>query len=133
MLKERYIAELCNLEKFKNSLDAYLRNSQISDSKIQDIELATEELLVNIINYSYPHAKGFVELNCSLQKDILILKIIDQGTPFDPTKSPHPGNNASLEERSRGGMGIHLAKSLVNEMSYQRDENKNILSLIVNI
>jgi serine/threonine-protein kinase RsbW len=133
MLKERYIAELYNLEKFKNSLDAYLRNAQISDSKIQDIELATEELLVNIISYSYPHSKGFVELNCSLQKDILILKIIDEGTHFDPTKSQILVHNGSLKEKSLGGMGIHLAKSLVNEMRYQRDGNKNILSLIVKI
>ena len=131
MLKTRYTAELCNLEKFKDVLDENLRNSQIENSRIPDVELAVEELIVNIINYSYPGNIGSVELLCEIEKDKLIIKIIDEGVPFDPVKSPDPERDVPLKERTRGGMGIYLSKSLIDEMRYKREDNKNILSLTV--
>ena len=128
MLKKRYTAELENLRAFKDALDDYLRTQQIADSRIVDIELAVEELIVNVINYSYPDSTGSVELLGEKNDNNLIFRIIDEGISFDPTKSTKPELDAPIEERSRGGMGIYLAKSLIDNMTYQRDEGKNVLT-----
>jgi serine/threonine-protein kinase RsbW len=129
MLKIKHTAELCNLRAFKDALNEYLRKHQISDARIADVELAIEELIVNVMNYSYPDSTDTVELLCEKDENNLIFRILDEGIPFDPTKSPDPELDAPIKERSKGGMGIYLAKSLVDKMSYRRDGNKNILTV----
>ena len=129
MLRIKHTAELKNLRTFKDALSEYLRTQQIPDSRIADLELAVEELIVNVMNYAYPDSKGTVELSCEKHYNKLICRIMDEGIQFDPTSLAKPELNAPIEDRSRGGMGIYLAKSLVDEMTYQRDGDKNVLTV----
>ena len=131
MFITKHPAELANLRVFKDGLDRYLQKLQIPAEKIQDIELAVEELLVNVMLYGYPEISGDIELRGEDNEQELIFQIIDQGVPFDPTSVASPELDGPIENRIQGGMGIYLAKSLVDGMKYQRCENKNILTLII--
>ncbi len=133
MFTIKQTAEISNLRMFKDSLNDFLEDKGIPESKISDIELAVEEFLVNIINYSYPDSTGLIELSSEINNNQLIITIIDEGIPFDPTKSSEPDLESPIHERTEGGMGIYLAKKLLDQIQYKRTYNSNILSLTVNL
>lgn len=94
------------------------------------INLVLEEVVSNIIFYAYkdtlPH---LLSLEVLLFETYLCLRIIDDGIPFDPTKKEPADISLSTEEREIGGLGILLVHQLMDTVRYQRDKNKNILTL----
>ena len=94
------------------------------------VNLALEEAVTNVMLYAYPgqnDGKVFVEF---VKDDKLIFTITDSGIPFDPTQQAEADIYLSAEERSIGGLGIHLVRQLMDEIRYERIDNKNILTLV---
>ncbi|MBI4651633.1 ATP-binding protein [Candidatus Desantisbacteria bacterium] len=100
------------------------------DAALNQIHLASEEVLINIINYAYPDKPGDIEISYEIENGQIIIEISDSGLPFDPLKKPDPDITLSLEERDIGGLGIFLTKKIMNEVIYRRENNKNILTMI---
>ena len=103
-----------------------------SQKKIKEIELATEEALVNIINYAYKDDIGDVKITCK-QDGIkhFIIEIVDTGRDFDVLSKEEPDTTSDINEREIGGLGLFIMKKLMDEIRYHREEGKNILTLIV--
>jgi anti-sigma regulatory factor (Ser/Thr protein kinase) len=59
----------------------------------------------------------------------LVASVIDDARPFNPLEAPKPNLDAPLEDRELGGLGIHLVRSLMDHVSYSRDEDKNVLTV----
>lgn len=97
--------------------------------KIGKIELALEEALVNICNYSYPEEPGNAEVSCKQDNRRFIIEIVDSGIPFDMTSLPAPDVTSSIEKRKIGGLGIFLIKKMVDGVKYRRKGSLNILNL----
>jgi len=94
------------------------------------IELITEEVLVNIIDYGYSDDTGKIYIDCSLEGDTLKLVVSDEGMPFDPVaNAKHIDIEAPLEERTYGGYGIFFILRVMDEVNYKRVEGKNILTM----
>jgi sigma-B regulation protein RsbU (phosphoserine phosphatase) len=55
--------------------------------------------------------------------------ITDNGIPFDPTAAPEADTTSSVEDRSIGGLGIHLMRSLMTSITYRRTATANKLLL----
>ena len=128
-------AVLDNLDQAVDFIAAEAQQIGFDKREINKICLASEEILVNIINYAYKGKKpGTFELDCSAIKDKntgMKISVIDSGIPFDPlADAPSAGTHLPVEERSIGGLGIHLVKSIMNKMSYERKGEKNVLTLI---
>jgi anti-sigma regulatory factor (Ser/Thr protein kinase) len=95
------------------------------------IQTASEEALVNIINYAYPDKEGNIEINYDASDNKRsVIEIIDCGIPFDPLTLPKPDINASIEDRKIGGLGIYMMRKIMDEVNYKRKQGKNILTLI---
>jgi sigma-B regulation protein RsbU (phosphoserine phosphatase) len=99
------------------------------------INLALEEAVSNVMLYAYPgqnDGKVFVEFvqTRDEQGEKLVFTISDSGVPFDPTQKPETDITLSAEERAIGGLGIHLVRQLMDEITYERIEDKNILTLV---
>ena len=88
------------------------------------IQLAVDEACTNIIKHAYSEWKGFITLVLELVNNDLIIIIRDHGKPFDPNSVSPPDLEADLEERKLGGLGIHLMKKLMDEVSYSFDAEK---------
>jgi serine/threonine-protein kinase RsbW len=131
LLNLKLSARLENLQRFMESVSGCARAQDFDQKKIQEIELAVEEALVNIFNYAYPEAPGEVEVNCRADHDHFIIEVIDSGIPFDMTSLPDPNLAADVDERRIGGLGIFLIKRVMDEVRYRREEGRNILSLII--
>jgi serine/threonine-protein kinase RsbW len=57
------------------------------------------------------------------------LEFRDDGAAFDPTKQTGPDTELSIEERDIGGLGLHLVKSLMDKMEYEREGDYNVLKI----
>ncbi len=90
-----------------------------------------EELLNNIVTYAYSdddeHA---IEVRMGLAGKRLTVTITDDGVPFNPLSAEAPDLDAPLEEREIGGLGIHLVRSLIDDVTYQRRIGKNVMTLM---
>lgn len=129
MKKKRFLAALDQLYKMLDFIQDCGENYAIPKTALDQIILASEEVLVNVIQYGYPQPeKGDIEITCEklASKSGIKITIIDQGISFDPTKSNF---NIPPNEGSVGGYGIYLLKQLVDQVEYERVNNQNILIL----
>lgn len=130
MYKKVFIAELDQLYDMLDFIKNFSLNRAIPSTLLDQIILASEEALVNIIHYSYSKdKKGNIEITCEDCQEEIGIKIVitDQGIPFNPVKQiPYPRPNRS---NSLGGYGIYLLLELMDSVEYQRIDNENVLSL----
>lgn len=112
--------------------------THISSLALEQIILAAEEALVNIISYGYPdNKKGTIDIICEETMSQPGIKIIlkDQGIPFNPIENapitpPAPATLLNEAETSLGGYGIYILIGLMDRVEYQRLEDGNMLTLI---
>ena len=95
------------------------------------LELAVEEAAVNVCHYAYPDASGEMVIRTSCLDGELQIELEDRGTPFDPLAAPSPDLEVPLEQRRIGGLGIHLIRKVCDGVSYRRDGDRNILTLVL--
>ena len=124
-------AKLENLCRFIASVSNCAKAQGFEQEKISKIELAAEEALVNIIRYAYPEGPGDVEMICKMDGGRFVIEIIDWGIPFDVTAMPDPDVAAGIPERETGGLGIFFMKKAMDEVWYRRENDRNILTLII--
>ena len=99
------------------------------------VSVAAEEIFVNIANYAYAPQVGKATVRVEVSEDPLTVTItfIDNGKPFDPTKKTDPNVALSAEERDIGGLGIFMTKKMMDDLSYEYRDGKNILRIKKNI
>jgi len=101
-------------------------------SRLCDIELVVEEVVTNICRHGYNDQPGQLELRCRrVDTQRLLLEFIDCGRPFDILATRPPDLTVGLDEREVGGLGVPLIRAMVDEASYRREGNRNILQLVV--
>ena len=95
------------------------------------VNLALEELGLNIMDYGLENAEQEIEITLTSDADSLVIEIMDEGRPFDPlADAPAPDLDGAVEDRRVGGLGIHLVRTMMDEMRYRREQGKNRLTLV---
>ena len=97
---------------------------------LKKFEVAAEEAIVNVLHYSQATELEMV-LSQVRPVSAISIQLSDDGIAFDPTA--HVPNENATEERQVGGMGIHLIRQIMDEIHYERSEEKNILTLVKKI
>jgi len=125
---------------FKNQLEEIERLGQIvtefaqrhhwSSHLLFEVNVALEELLTNVISYAYEdNNEHDIILRLSFTDGEVTAELEDDGRPFNPLEAAEPDVNTPLEDRPVGGLGIYLARKFMTDMSYKRQEEKNLLIL----
>jgi len=127
----RMSARLENLGGFIGALIECAKTQGFGREKLSKIELAAEEALVNVFRYAYPEHPGDVEITCRLEGKRLAIEIVDSGIPFDATAMAVQEATGGDHEREPGGLGIFLMKRVMDEVRYRRENDRNILTLII--
>jgi serine/threonine-protein kinase RsbW len=124
---ENQVEELSSLaEKIEKIAEEW----EISPALAMNMNLVIEEALSNIIFYAFTDKnKHEIKVSVSVDKNILTIKITDDGIPFNPLEHEKPDINLPAEERPVGGLGIFLMAQIMDEMEYNRKKNENILTL----
>ncbi|NOQ19296.1 MAG: ATP-binding protein [Desulfobacterales bacterium] len=124
-------ANLENLQQLIESVSTCAKKQEFNPGKVTEIEIALEEALVNIINYAYQNSIGDIKVTSYLDDDNrFTIAIEDTGAHFDVLSMDQPNLTSKISERKIGGLGIFFIRKLMNEVLYQRKDNKNILTLI---
>ncbi len=124
-------ASIENLGPFMSFVNECSLECGFDNKRLMEIELATEEALVNIFSYAYPEGEGQVEMKCSFEEEKrFVIEIRDRGIPFDVLSRPDPDITAEVAERKIGGLGIFFIKKVADEARYDRDGDVNILTII---
>ena len=97
------------------------------------LDIAVEELFVNICSYAYAGSDepGLARIDyvCVVEDSAITVSLTDWGAPFDPLAHDDPERPRSIDEARIGGLGIFLVKRLVDDLHYKRDGDANVVTL----
>ncbi len=123
--------EISEIARLRSFIFAICTELGTSTAYIKSVYLAIEEMVTNVINYAYPKGlRGHVHIGVRKEKSSLVFTIKDHGAPFDPTQTEAPDTTSGLEDRQIGGLGIFLARQMMDSINYSRSEDGyNVLEL----
>ncbi len=128
-------AKIENLDQVITFVDNFLEEHNCSMKVQTQMDIAVEEIYVNIAHYAYEtEGGGNAEIrleNAEFQgEEAVSVTFLDSGIPYDPLAKPDPDITLSVEERPIGGLGIYMVKKSMDAMRYERKDGQNILTLI---
>ena len=112
-----------------NPIVSFLEESGADKKITYKIKVAIEEILTNVASYAYAPNTGDIDIRYRLLEDgnVIEITVEDSGVEFDPLKAQDPDTTLPLEERQIGGLGIFIVKKTMDDIKYERKNNKNIL------
>lgn len=118
-----------NLEQVQAFVNERLETSGCSTSHQMQIDVAVEEIFVNIAHYSYGAGGGMVRVRCVIEDGVAEITFTDKGIPYNPLEKESPDITLSAEEREIGGLGIFLVRKMMDSMTYCHKDDENILTI----
>ncbi len=131
-MKELVIeAERKNLPKVQAFIDEQLEAVGCPVRTQTAIDIAVEELFVNIASYAYLPEIGIAVVQVTVHEEPLSVEItfIDHGKQYDPLAMEDPDTTLSVKERKKGGLGIFMVKKSMDNVTYEYKDGKNILTI----
>ena len=126
----RLPAKLPSLGSFREFVDRSAAAAGAGPELLLKIELVLEELLVNHVLHAYGTGEGESEVACFCRgPGWFCVEVVDEAAPFDPLGHASPDLTLAPGDRPIGGLGIHMVRSLADEISYRREAGKNVLTV----
>ena len=124
-----------NLNTVMAFVDEKLEAADCSIKSRMQIDVAVEEVFVNICKYAYTPDQGRAVVRVEVTDDPVQVKItfIDQGKPYDPLQKKDPDVTLPAEQREIGGLGIFMVKNTMDAVEYEYKDGSNILTLVKNL
>ncbi|MEP7308985.1 MAG: ATP-binding protein [Acidobacteriota bacterium] len=120
--------DLAELARLTEAVDQLGARYDLSPRTISEVNLALEEIVTNIISYGFDGpGDHLIKICLSMEDRQLTSQVEDDGRPFDPLQAPGPDVTAALEDRDPGGLGILLVRRFMDDVSYSRNGDRNIL------
>ncbi|MCQ2738809.1 MAG: SpoIIE family protein phosphatase [bacterium] len=126
-------AKVENYSNFVEWLQNTCKELNVAQSVLMKLELISEELFLNVANYAYPDGFGNLEIYFGKQSNHIILKFVDSGIPYNPLEKDPPDITLDANSRPIGGLGIYMVQQTADDISYQRENDKNILTVCVSL
>ncbi len=120
-----------NLPQVLEFVDKNLEALGCGPTEQMQMDVAVEEIFVNIASYAYNPEEGPAVVSFETTEDpvSVIIRFADRGTPYDPLAKPDPDIRQPLRERKRGGLGIFMTKQYMDGIEYEYKDGQNILTL----
>lgn len=124
-------ADVKKMDDMINPVLNSLNEIKADEKIVYKIHLALEETLSNICFYAYGDKKGDITIKSHLSLDpkFITITIIDKGVEFNPLEKEEPDLEEKVDKRQIGGLGIFITKNLMDEISYNRENDRNILTM----
>ena len=132
MKKLEINAEVENLDEVLSFIDKNLESAECPMNTQMQLDIAVEEIFVNIAHYAYGDGHGNAEIlfGISEEQPEVTIEFRDRGIPFNPLLKDDPDTTLSAEERKIGGLGIFMVKKSMDDISYRYEDGQNILRII---
>lgn len=124
-------ASLEKLDEVLAFVEENLEKNECPMKVLMQVQIAVEEIFVNIAHYAYDSEQGMVTIRVEVGGDPLqvMITFIDQGVPYDPLQKEDPDVTLSAEDRQIGGLGIFMVKKSMDDIKYEYADGKNILTI----
>lgn len=123
-----------DLAALAEAVDAFVEKAGWGEAIGFRVKLILEELATNAFDYGFPDGRPVaVEVKLSRDETTALLQITDSGIAWNPLEQPEPNLDLPLEDRPIGGLGIHLARVYSNEAVYRRQDDRNVLTLRIDL
>ncbi|MBQ4482223.1 MAG: ATP-binding protein [Lachnospiraceae bacterium] len=126
------------VEKLDAVLDFVNKKLEDNDCPMKtqiQIDVAVEEIFVNIASYAYAPGEGDATIEAEIYDDPLriAIRFTDSGMPYDPLAKEDPDVTLPAEERQIGGLGIYMVKKSMDEVAYEHKDGNNVFTIIKNL
>lgn len=120
-----------NLQPVLDLVNAELEAYDCPMKKQMQIAIAVEEIYMNISHYAYYPETGIACIRFEVEGEPprVVIRFIDSGKPFNPLEKEDPDITLSASEREIGGLGLYLVKKIMEEVTYEYLDGKNILTI----
>ena len=135
-LKVTIPADLDAIDSVLERFEAFASAHALDDTVRRQVLLVLDDLINNVASYAYGHdgstgdESQAIEIHANLTPKRLVLTISDNGAPFNPFGLNAPDVQASLEERDVGGLGIHLVRTVMDDVDYTRRAGRNVVTVM---
>ncbi len=128
-------AERDRLDQVQAFIDQNLAGVEYSPEAQIQLQIAVEELFVNIASYAYAPGHGDAVIGCRVEEDppSITVQLRDWGKPFDPLAKKDADVTLSAEDRDIGGLGIYMVKNSMDAVDYKREDGQNVLTIRKNL
>jgi serine/threonine-protein kinase RsbW len=118
------------LGNIRHAVTEFGRQHDLAAALVFEATLAIEEVVTNAASHGGTD-EGALRITISLRLETTDLRIhvTDSGRPFNPLVVPSPNTELPLVDRPVGGLGVHLVRSLMDDVVYRREDGKNILAM----
>ena len=122
-----------NLSEIRDFVGGHALDYGFDDRKVADIRLAVDEACTNIIKHAYGNdPEENLEITIEVDDEKFMIFLIDKGEGFDVKTYQKPNLKSQIEQKKRGGMGVHLMLNLMDEVTYKVKNNMNVLCMSKN-
>ena len=111
-------------------VERFVEHRNLSPEVAYVVSLTLDEVVANVIRHGYDDgAEHAIRIHVDLDGDLLTVRVEDDGREFNPLLAPVPDFDLPLEERPVGGLGIHIMRTLMDDIEYRRVDGANVLTL----
>ncbi len=120
-----------NLHKVLQFVDEQLEALDCPMKVQMQVDIAVEEIFVNIAHYAYKPGVGSATIRTEVHDDPLSIELIfiDGGVPYDPLAKEDPDVSLPADQRQIGGLGIFMVKKSMDSVEYEYKDGHNILRI----
>lgn len=117
-------ADIDRLPALLDSIESWLGDNGVPTAEAVRIMIAFDEILSNIVD----HGGGAIDVAIGIADAAMHATISDDGPPFDPLARAAPDTDAGLDDRAIGGLGIHLVRTMMDDVAYGYRNGRNRLT-----
>ncbi|MXX19288.1 MAG: ATP-binding protein [Dehalococcoidia bacterium] len=119
------------LERIAAAIEELGQQDDWPDDLVFRVNLVLEEQIININDYGAYGGDPDIYLQIESESDSISIDLSDSGRPFDPlTEAPEPDLTGAVDERRVGGLGVHLTKTLMDDVRYSHEDGRNRLNIV---
>ena len=118
------------LPSLAEGLESFALTHDLAPRLALELQVVLDEVIVNITHHGYQGEVGKpITVELKLDPGVVTIQVEDEARPFNPLMLPEPDLTRAVEQRTPGGLGVHLMRKLTDEVSYERLGDKNCLTL----
>ncbi len=113
-----------------DAVEAFGNEHNLGPDLVHRLSLALDEVVANVVRHAYDEAGAErIDVRLWLEADLIVAEVEDGGRPFDPLQVAPPDLDAPVEDRPVGGLGLHILRTVMDRLTYERRGDRNVLRM----
>lgn len=119
------------LERLTAVVEGLAQREHWTENLVFRATLVLEELAINIMKHAHSDGLDLFDVVLASDPDMVTIQIVDSGRPFNPLEdAPDPDLTSSIGDRKIGGLGVHFVRTMMDDIVYHREDDKNHLTMV---